>query len=556
MKTFATFILLFPLLVTAQIDIPARDVMGKPGIDMSDKAHRDRMRDYQRELDGPSREKEAPGARRDSGADRQGGGNSKNGTSNNSSIESAPLPDVYKNNILAIKSTLDALFVGAKNYTVNYNTQTKNTVINVHGSVEVVAINSKPQLSSIVQKSLGTSTEAQYLAFDYERMFSQVIDHTSPVDRLINRNMQETAQGILKSMFPAQAADNAKNLSKLRALEKTWDHVTKNVGFDSEFTNYLSTVRDNLHEYSRWIDETGTGPLRHEMSRVTKALEQAGYELLSSGIQEAFTDKRLNTFDTVTPGKKIIQSLEMAQRALTQIKPNFFEASKFLGQALSDLEKTKSPHETIAPDDFIDWEKPIAALILGLSKPAVRGLLKSGMTQSEKVLARTEALKDLTNLFKTRADNLLTNEANALIKAGAKLGVIAEYTRTKLGPLSKIIVDSKTGLTVADTFLNNKYLEVILNEELTVYRYTNATSPTQLGRFWTLLKAKNNIEAIEKLALPSNNLARQWIEIKLPKETKLYIGTAAPLNGQPGLGNQIYIDKIIPNDWIENYGTF
>lgn len=50
--------------------------------------------------------------------------------------------------------------------------------------------------------------------------------------------------------------------------------------------------------------------------------------------------------------------------------------------------------------------------------------------------------------------------------------------------------------------------------------------------------------AREALALPPGNLATDVVDVIIPKGTKIYVGQAAPLNGQPGGGVQIFVESM------------
>ena len=123
--------------------------------------------------------------------------------------------------------------------------------------------------------------------------------------------------------------------------------------------------------------------------------------------------------------------------------------------------------------------------------------------------------------------------------------IIAKYSPNNPGPLH---VDD------AATFLNRKYTEKVLTENLRVYRvFDEQNKAFKKGRFFTREKPVSPYLSKIDLALPhiwvetegmyrAGNRATNWVEVDLPLGTRLFEGRAASQGAFPGGGSQIFID--------------
>jgi RHS repeat-associated protein len=106
------------------------------------------------------------------------------------------------------------------------------------------------------------------------------------------------------------------------------------------------------------------------------------------------------------------------------------------------------------------------------------------------------------------------------------------------------------GKKVANTFRSSTYNEVILDEDIILYRVYSDPSK-KLGPYWTRTEPSGPVQSIIDSALNPKwgNKATSVIKIKVPKGTTIYEGVAAPQGGLVGGGNQVVIKKV-EESWI------
>jgi len=117
-----------------------------------------------------------------------------------------------------------------------------------------------------------------------------------------------------------------------------------------------------------------------------------------------------------------------------------------------------------------------------------------------------------------------------------------------LGPLGK---------DVAKTFRSSTYYEIILEEDLILYRVYGGKSG-ELGSYWTKTRPSGPLQSqLDSAILPEwGNTLQNVVKIRVPKGTKIYEGIAAsqkgvkqPFVNLPGGGNQVFIPRVYPK-WI------
>ena len=114
----------------------------------------------------------------------------------------------------------------------------------------------------------------------------------------------------------------------------------------------------------------------------------------------------------------------------------------------------------------------------------------------------------------------------------------------RFGPLNG---PGPLGESVASTFKDGSYTQMVLDEETILYRaYGGEAGP--LGSYWTRIPPAGPLLSTIDLALdPSwGNTARRVSVIKVPAGTTIYKGYAAPQGELVGGGSQVYIPKVDP----------
>jgi hypothetical protein len=169
-----------------------------------------------------------------------------------------------------------------------------------------------------------------------------------------------------------------------------------------------------------------------------------------------------------------------------------------------------------------------------------------------------DGVKDLVDVVKA-ADNNFDD------LAGFVSGKLISYGPINPGPLHQIV--EGTG-KVADTFRSSSYFENVLEGPLKLYR-TYSDEGKMLSKYWSRIKPSGPTQAMIDSALdPSwGNKATKWIEITIPQNEKIYEGIVGEIGLQSinapdklgkllGGGSQVYVDNIIPSNWISGGGGF
>ena len=156
------------------------------------------------------------------------------------------------------------------------------------------------------------------------------------------------------------------------------------------------------------------------------------------------------------------------------------------------------------------------------------------------------------------------NRIQDLQKAAAE-NKLAAYTRAIASMRSSL--ESLSQLTPDMEF--RSYFETVLEEPVKLYRVYGGTAK-KLSRFWSRTKPTGPGQAVFDGALDPDwgNTAQRWIEITVPKGTKIYEGIVSEValrRGQQqiatgkllGGGSQVYINQeVISPTWITNGGDF
>jgi RHS repeat-associated protein len=113
------------------------------------------------------------------------------------------------------------------------------------------------------------------------------------------------------------------------------------------------------------------------------------------------------------------------------------------------------------------------------------------------------------------------------------------------------------GKDVAKTFRSSTYYEILLEEDLILYRVYGGKSGA-LGSYWTKTRPSGPLQSqLDSAILPEwGNTLQNVVKIRVPKGTKIYEGIAAsqkgvkqPFVNLPGGGNQVFIPRVDPK-WI------
>jgi hypothetical protein len=187
------------------------------------------------------------------------------------------------------------------------------------------------------------------------------------------------------------------------------------------------------------------------------------------------------------------------------------------------------------------------------------------VNSARKLGVRTsEGIKDFADLSKRIVGNDIgaVGDLSKIIK-----GKMTRFNPIKRGPLSDIPIGS--GKTVADTFRSSSYFETLTEAPVKLYRvHGDGASP--MSKYWSRTKPTGPVQAVLDSALDPDwgNTAKKWVEITVPKGTKIYEGIVSEValkrgsrqvsTGQLlGGGSQVYINKkAIPDSWITNRGDF
>lgn len=162
-----------------------------------------------------------------------------------------------------------------------------------------------------------------------------------------------------------------------------------------------------------------------------------------------------------------------------------------------------------------------------------RGPIRSWTAQT---LALDDALAGDASAAATRSAPRAENNAGVANNAAVHFGPL-----TGPGPL---------GEEVASTFRDSSYTQVILNEEITLYRvYGGKAAP--VGSYWTRSPPTGPLQAKIDLALDPTwgNTAKHVSIIKVPAGTTIYEGYAARQGELIGGDSQVYIPSVNP-DWL------
>jgi hypothetical protein len=145
-----------------------------------------------------------------------------------------------------------------------------------------------------------------------------------------------------------------------------------------------------------------------------------------------------------------------------------------------------------------------------------------------------------------KATDVVTDAVKTETKAAGNSTAITHWNAaTGPGPL---------GSDIAKTFSGASYTEKITDDTITLYRVYGGKSP-ELGSYWTSTPPAGALQSRMDSAILAEwgNSAEKVVQIKVPKGTKIYEGTAAPQsNGTEsflGGGAQIYIPNVKP-EWI------
>jgi hypothetical protein len=111
------------------------------------------------------------------------------------------------------------------------------------------------------------------------------------------------------------------------------------------------------------------------------------------------------------------------------------------------------------------------------------------------------------------------------------------------------------GETIAGTFRDGLYSQVVLSEEIMLYRVYGG-SAAALGSYWTQTPPTGPLQARRDFALNPiwGNTAEHVSTIKVPAGTTIYEGYAARRGELVGGGSQVYIPKA-NRDWLDGSYT-
>jgi hypothetical protein len=317
-----------------------------------------------------------------------------------------------------------------------------------------------------------------------------------------------------------------------------------------QFSSRLSDLQSNV-SFRGWNAKAQTDfeQIKKELDTALKlrAIETNNYSLYTS------TEQRIETANYVGDilRDEMIDANEKDQQQILK-ELNYWE--KLEGDLRNSLVSNTNQEQT--KQAFL-----ITDLLMLIAAPEEK------VTQSiiEKPLEKLIG-KYSPTLFKLIQESPL---AKLIIRSTREEALhLKQYSAIAKGPLSEIaagemkIAGELRQVSVAETFRGGSYVEYVAQEEITLYRVFS-DSNKDLNRYWSRTKPAGPSQASLDYALAPefNNKATQWVEIKVPKGTKLYEGTAtkveSKLSGQYfGGGNQVYIDADINRRWEVTRGIF
>jgi hypothetical protein len=122
------------------------------------------------------------------------------------------------------------------------------------------------------------------------------------------------------------------------------------------------------------------------------------------------------------------------------------------------------------------------------------------------------------------------------------------------------------GETVAKTFRGASYTERVTTEPIKLYRVYGGEA-SRISDYWTKTKPSGPVQATIDSSLDPlwGNTKQKWVEVTLPRGTKIFEGASASIRNPSsgvnlsGGGNQIFIPNSknkIPDGLITNQGEF
>lgn len=105
------------------------------------------------------------------------------------------------------------------------------------------------------------------------------------------------------------------------------------------------------------------------------------------------------------------------------------------------------------------------------------------------------------------------------------------------GPPPAVLVEAWTGSTE----------EITTDRVITLYRAYGGGA-ARLGAWMSPTPPTSRAVVRERLALPPENTAEQYVVVTVPAGTRMKVGVAAPAFGQPGGGQQVQLLQLIPPD--------
>jgi hypothetical protein len=364
--------------------------------------------------------------------------------------------------------------------------------------------------------------------------------------------------------------------------EKGWDEIKGDVEtIQAQATHFLDTVADTLDPYEdtspsgeEFYDALRTYGLNREQAKalladqsfresvltnldiMSQALDQQPEKMVQASkvVEEAFYTETGETVIPISGGapltaeQKVVRGLAEVNHYLeeNQDKAQYVEIALYAVQgpkgaiayavdqaiANSEVGAKIDEYATEAGETVAEWAEDMDLLpneyegdhyLVGGGKLAV-GILLGSISGSKKGSDKVGGNQpsgpegNVTTTFPPRTDHSAVNH----------------------GPLG----NPNDSTSFASTFRSGNYTDHTLSEDTVLYRVIpDDGNPS--GAYWTSTPPQGPLQSVIDSALDQNwgNTATRVVKAKVPADTRIFEGVAAPQRGLVGGGNQIVFDR-------------